>query len=81
MIFAKKIYNIIDDFGLNLSSASADESAELVVEGQPILTRTKAPSHMENIDELDQVGPLGLKTQALQMDDFENPGMIFVDKE
>ena len=39
-------------FGLNLSTASADESAELVVEGQPILTRTKAPSHMENIDEV-----------------------------
>ena len=47
----KNIDNIIDDFGVNLSIA-ADGSAELVVEGQPILTRTKAPSHMENNDEV-----------------------------
>ena len=50
MIFAKKILiALLMVFGLNLSTASADESAELVVEGQPILTRTKAPSHMENM--------------------------------
>ena len=51
MIFAKKILiTLLMIFGVNLSIAAADESAELVVEGQPILTRTKAPSHMENID-------------------------------
>ena len=66
MIFAKKIFiTLFMIFGLNLSNASADESAELVVEGQPILTRTKAPSHMENIDEVRSVGPLGLKRLKL----------------
>ena len=51
MIFSKKILiTLLMIFGLNLSFVSADESAELVVEGQPILTRTKAPNHMENID-------------------------------
>ena len=53
MIFSKKILiTLLMIFGLNLSFVSADESAELVVEGQQILTRTKAPSHMENIDEV-----------------------------
>ena len=59
----------------------ADETAELVVEGQPMVTRVKAPSHMENIDEIRSGWTFRIKeTQALQMDDFENPGMIFVDK-
>ena len=82
MIFAKKILiTLLMIFGVNLSIAEADESAELVVEGQPILTRTKAPSHMENIDEVRSGWTFRIKeTQALQMDDFENPGMIFVDK-
>ena len=41
MIFAKKILiTLLMIFGVNLSIAAADESAELVVEGQPILTRT-----------------------------------------
>ena len=59
----------------------ADETADLVVEGQPMVTRIKAPSHMENIDEIRSGWTFRIKeTQALQMDDFENPGMIFVDK-
>ena len=36
---------------------------------------------MENIDEVRSGWTFRIKeTQALQMDDFENPGMIFVDK-
>ena len=59
----------------------ADESAKLVVEGQPMITRVKAPSHMENVDEIRSGWTFRIKeTQSLQMDDFENPGMIFVDK-
>ena len=53
MTFSKKIFiTVVMIFGLNFSFVSADESAELIVEGESILTRTKAPSHMENIDEI-----------------------------
>ena len=67
---------------LGFSTVSlADESAKLVVEGQPMITRVKAPSHMENVDEIRSGWTFRIKeTQSLQMDDFENPGMIFVDK-
>ena len=68
-------------FGVLSSSVGADENAQLIVEGQPMVTRVKAPSHMENIDEIRSGWTFRIKeTQALQMDDFENPGMIFVDK-
>lgn len=58
----------------------ADEAAELVVEGEALVTRVAAPEHMENIDTI-LSGWLFRKdeTQALQTDDFDNPGMIFVD--
>jgi sulfur-oxidizing protein SoxA len=62
-------------------AASADENATLIVNGEiEMVTRTAAPDYV----------PLGEirsgwtfrteETQALQMDDFDNPGMIFVDQ-
>lgn len=62
-------------------AASADENATLIVNGEiEMVTRTAAPEHV----------PLGEirsgwtfrtgETQVLQMDDFDNPGMIFVDQ-
>jgi len=62
-------------------AASADENATLIVNGEiEMVTRTAAPDHV----------PLGEirsgwtfrtgETQVLQMDDFDNPGMIFVDQ-
>ena len=83
MSFNKGILTVISCiiFGMLSSFIYADETAELVVEGQPMVTRVKAPSHMENIDEIRSGWTFRIKeTQALQMDDFENPGMIFVDK-
>ena len=82
MSFFNKMFAGILCVLLGFSSFSwADENAKLVVEGQPMITRVKAPSHMENIDELRSGWTFRIKeTQALQMDDFENPGMIFVDK-
>ncbi|MGJ8616689.1 MAG: sulfur oxidation c-type cytochrome SoxA [Sulfitobacter sp.] len=62
----------------------ADEDAELVINGEiEIVTKTAAPAHLE--------GALGDEvmsgwrfrsdeTQVLQMDDFDNSGMIFVDQ-
>ena len=72
MTFSKKIFiTVVMIFGLNFSFVSADESAELIVEGESILTRTKAPSHMENIEEIRSGWTFRIKeTQSLQIDDF-----------
>jgi len=62
--------------------ALADESAKLVInEDVEIVTHAPAPAHAENLDEV-LSGWLfrADETQVLQMDDFDNPGMIFVDQ-
>ncbi|WP_245226997.1 sulfur oxidation c-type cytochrome SoxA [Parasedimentitalea maritima] len=64
------------------SVASADETAELVVNGDlNMVTRTAAPAHLSDV--LDEINSGWLyrkdETQSLQTDDFDNPGMIFVD--
>ncbi len=63
------------------SVAPADEDADLVVEGETLITRAPAPAHVENLTEV-LSGWLfrSDETQALQTDDFDNPGMIFVDQ-
>ncbi len=64
-------------------SVYADENAELVVNGDlEIVTKTAAPAHLSDV--MDEVMS-GWRfrsegTQAMQMDDFDNPGMIFVDQ-
>ncbi len=63
--------------------ALADENANLVVNGDiEMVTRTKAPAHLDG--HLDEVISGWVfrsdETQILQMDDFDNPGMIFVDQ-
>jgi len=83
MSLSKKILTVLSwvVFGIFSTFSIADENAQLVVEGQPMITKVKAPNHMENIDEIRSGWTFRIKeTQALQMDDFENPGMIFVDK-
>lgn len=63
-------------------SAMAEELPELVInEDIKMVTRTKAPAHLENLDEIRSGWTFRTKeTQAFQMDDFDNPGMIFVDQ-
>ena len=83
MSFYKRILVVVTCalFGIWAPFSNADETAELVVEGQSMVVRAKAPNHMENMDEIRSGWTFRIKeTQALQMDDFENPGMIFVDK-
>ena len=83
MSFYKRIFVVLTCalFGIWAPFSNADETAELVVEGQSMVVRAEAPSHMENMDEIRSGWTFRIKeTQALQMDDFENPGMIFVDK-
>lgn len=64
-------------------AASADEDAELVINGDlEMVTKTNAAPHLDGA--LDEVISgwrfRSAETQALQMDDFDNPGMIFVDQ-
>jgi sulfur-oxidizing protein SoxA len=61
--------------------AFADEDADLVVNGElEIAVRAPAPAHVENLDEITSGWVYrSTETQAFQLDDFENPGMIFVD--
>ncbi|MFC6640367.1 sulfur oxidation c-type cytochrome SoxA, partial [Sulfitobacter profundi] len=61
----------------------ADEEAELVVNGEiEMVTKTDAPAHLEGV--LPEIMSgwrfRSAETQQTQMDDFDNPGMIFVDQ-
>ena len=62
----------------------ADEEAELVINDEiEIMTKVPAPAHLEGVlgDEvLSGWRFRSDETQVLQMDDFDNPGMIFVDQ-
>ena len=59
----------------------ADEEADLVINEEiEITVRTDAPAHLENLSTIYSGWVFRSdETQSLQMDDFENPGMIFVD--
>ncbi|WP_424939844.1 sulfur oxidation c-type cytochrome SoxA [Aliiroseovarius sp. S253] len=64
------------------AAATADESAELTVNGEiDIVTKTAAPAHLS--DALDEVLSgwrfRSDQTQEMQMDDFDNPGMLGVE--
>jgi len=62
---------------------AADEDAELIVNGDTeLVTRTAAPAHLEGaMDEVLSGWRFRAdETQSLQADDFDNPGMIFVDQ-
>jgi sulfur-oxidizing protein SoxA len=63
------------------STAVAQDSNSLTVEGEALLTEAAAPSHLENVDTIYSGWRFRAEeTQALQADDFDNPGMIFVDQ-
>ncbi len=61
-------------------AAVAQDSNSLNVEGEALITETAAPAHMENVDTIYSGWRFRSgETQALQTDDFDNPGMVFVD--
>lgn len=61
--------------------AMADEEAELQINGEiDIVTKTDAPAHADGLSEvLSGWRFRSDETQAMQMDDFDNPGMIFAE--
>lgn len=64
------------------AAVSADENATLIINGeQELVTRAPAAAHHEYLDEVRSGWTFRTEdTQALQMDDFDNPAMIFVDQ-
>ena len=65
-----------------LTFADPDDDT-LTVNGEEMVTKADLPAHMEDAN-MDQIMSgwhfRSDETQALQMDDFDNPGMIFVDQ-
>jgi len=62
-------------------STHADEAATLSIEGQDFTIQAAAPAHAENLDEVTSGWIYRTKeTRALQLDDFDNPGFVFVDQ-
>ena len=67
--------------GVVSAPATADENANLVINGDiPITVRAPAPDHMENVDEIFSGWVFRSdETQVMEMDDFDNPGMLGVE--
>ncbi|MDH5797022.1 MAG: sulfur oxidation c-type cytochrome SoxA [Paracoccaceae bacterium] len=62
--------------------AAADENANLVLNGEIEMTvRAPAPAHLENLSEIFSGWVFRSdETQAMQLDDFDNPAMIFAEE-
>jgi len=62
-------------------AAQAEEGAKLIVNGEiEMVTRTAAPAYIDGLDEIISGWEFrASETQALQMDDFDNSGMLGVD--
>lgn len=62
-------------------SAVAQDSNELSVDGEAMITDAAAPAHLENLDTIYSGWRFrSTETQALQTDDFDNPAFVFVDQ-
>lgn len=61
--------------------AYAQDSNSLSIDGQVLVTETAAPAHMENIDTIYSGWRFrSQETQAMEIDDFDNPGFVFLDQ-
>ena len=63
------------------STAGPDDDNLVINDETTMVTETAAPAHMENVDTIYSGWRFRTdETQALQLDDFDNPAMIFVDQ-
>ncbi|GAA5066836.1 sulfur oxidation c-type cytochrome SoxA [Roseibacterium beibuensis] len=65
------------------ATLSADEDADLVINGDlEMIVRTEAPDHLDGHLDMIYSGWTfrSDETQAMQMDDFDNPAMLFVEQ-
>ena len=61
--------------------AGPDEDNLIINDEQQMVTETAAPAHLENVKTIYSGWRFRTdETQALQLDDFDNPAMIFVDQ-
>ncbi|MGR3514483.1 MAG: sulfur oxidation c-type cytochrome SoxA [Paracoccaceae bacterium] len=66
---------------LAASFAYAGEDSTLSIEGEEFVTKAMAPDHLENVDTIYSGWTFRTdETQALQMDDFDNPAFVFLDQ-
>lgn len=72
----------VASLAFSIQTGMADETASLVIDGQEFVTKTKAPAHLQ--DNLDEIYSGWVfrsdETQALQLDDFDNPAFVFIDQ-
>jgi len=62
-------------------AAWAQDSKTLVIEGEEMVTETSAPAHMDNLKTIYSGWRFRTdETQALEMDDFDNPAFVFIDQ-
>jgi len=63
------------------TSAFAGEDSVLTIEGKEFITQAAAPAHLENVDTIYSGWVFRTdETQALEMDDFDNPSFVFVEQ-
>ncbi|NKB29568.1 MAG: sulfur oxidation c-type cytochrome SoxA [Rhodobacteraceae bacterium] len=66
---------------LSASVAFAGEDSTLEIEGEVFVTQVDAPAHMENVSTIYSGWTYRTdETQALQLDDFDNPSFLFLDQ-
>ncbi len=85
MRITKKLTAVVAFVGVCASSTiafgEADTDNLIVNDELQMVTETAAPAHLENLDTIYSGWRFRTdETQALQIDDFDNPGMIFVDQ-
>ena len=62
-------------------AAYAQDSNTLVIDGETMVTTIAAPPHMENVDTIYSGWHFrSSETQALALDDFDNPSFVFVEQ-
>ena len=63
------------------TGAQSDQDSHLTIDGETLTIRANAPAHTENLDEIVSGWVYrATETQALQLDDFDNPAFVFVDQ-
>ncbi|MEX0310837.1 MAG: sulfur oxidation c-type cytochrome SoxA [Tateyamaria sp.] len=63
------------------STAAAQDNNSLSIDGADMVTEVAAPAHVENLDTIYSGWRFRSgETQALEMDDFDNPAFVFVDQ-
>ncbi|MBL4873195.1 MAG: sulfur oxidation c-type cytochrome SoxA [Rhodobacteraceae bacterium] len=76
-----RVASIATIASLAFGTITANAQSLIINEEELMITQAPAAAHLENLDEVFSGWIYRTKeTQSLQLDDFDNPGMIFVDQ-